>query len=87
MLTKKRWFNLLSKKPAEKFLIYYSGKIYIENGKRYAIPELTTPDGKHWNSNSVLSIAKMWIHSRNKYRSLLVELDNKKGHFKEIEDT
>ncbi|MEA1919013.1 MAG: hypothetical protein U9N52_04175 [Campylobacterota bacterium] len=77
----------LKSENAEKFLRYYSGKIYIEGGKRYAIPELTTPDGKHWNSNSVLSIAKMWINSRNKYRSLLVELDNKKEHFKEIEDT
>ncbi|MBN2895834.1 MAG: hypothetical protein JXK05_08115 [Campylobacterales bacterium] len=71
----------LKNRNAERFLQYYSGEIYIENGNKYSIPALMTPDGKHWNTNSVASIAKMWIHARKKLKLIQIEVLNKKNTF------
>jgi len=49
---------------ARNFLNYYTGQIYVENGKRYIIPEIVTDDGKRWNINSLMSTASVWLRTR-----------------------
>ena len=71
-------FELFANKSenAARFLSYYSGKIIIDEGKRYSMPELVTPDGKRWNIPAVTSIATMWLHSRDESISLETKLEN-----------
>lgn len=49
---------------AHAFLNYYTGQVYVENGKRYIIPEIVTDDGKRWNINSLMSTASVWLRTR-----------------------
>lgn len=49
---------------ARNFLNYYTGQIYVENGRRYIIPEIVTDDGKRWNINSLMSTASVWLRTR-----------------------
>ncbi|MDA7848012.1 hypothetical protein N8972_00810, partial [Sulfurospirillum sp.] len=55
---------------SKEFLNYYTGQIYVEDGKRYIIPEITTEDGKRWNINSLMSTSTVWLRSR----ALLIKL-------------
>jgi uncharacterized Zn finger protein len=70
-------------KNAEKFLQYYSGAIYIENGKKYAIPEITTPDGKRWHTTSLVAIASMWLRTRSKLDRVTTNYKNSHQIYKE----
>jgi predicted nucleic acid-binding Zn-ribbon protein len=74
-------------KNAEKFLEYYSGGIYIENGKKYAIPEITTPDGKRWHTTSLLAIASMWLRTRSKLDQMSTTYKNSLQTYKEYSNT
>lgn len=79
-------FEQISQKSkyAENFLGYYSGTIHIENGKKYAIPDLSTPDGKRWNMTSISATAIMWLRSRHKEVKLQVELDNVESNYMQV---
>lgn len=61
---------------ARQFLNYYTGHTYVENGKRYIIPDITTEDGKRWNINSLISTSNIWLRSRNLLLQSKVELKN-----------
>ena len=71
-------FELISNKNknAQEFLNYYSGQVYVENGIRYIIPEISTEDGKRWNINSLTSIASVWLRTRSNVKKLQVKLEN-----------
>ena len=58
------------------FLNYYTGQIYVEEGKRYIIPEITTQDGKRWNINSLMSTSTVWLRSRALLIKLKVQMQN-----------
>jgi len=79
-------FEQISRKSkcAELFLGYYSGTIHIENGKKYAIPDLSTPDGKRWNITSISATAIMWLRSRHEETKLQVKLDNINSNYTQI---
>lgn len=74
-------------KNAEKFLEYYSGAIYIEDGKKYSIPEITTPDGKRWHTTSLLAIASMWLRTRSKLDQMTANYKNTLQTYKEYSNT
>jgi hypothetical protein len=76
-------FELISKKNenAEKFLSYYTGKIYIEDNKKYAIPDLLDKDGKRWNATSMSAISSIWLRTKHKKDKLEVELKNLTKNF------
>jgi hypothetical protein len=82
-------FELVSVKDsnAQKFLNYYSGEIYIENGKRYAIPEIKTPDDKRWNITSITAIATMWLRSRDQLDKYRAQHENISRHFVDLADS
>ena len=61
---------------AKQFLNYYTGQVYIENGVKYTIPEITTEDGKRWNINSLMSTATVWLRSRSLSMKLKAQLSN-----------
>jgi hypothetical protein len=61
---------------ARAFLNYYTGQIYVENGKRYIIPEIVTDDGKRWNINSLISTASVWLRTRSLLMKSKVQRQN-----------
>jgi len=71
-------FELISQRNenAKNFLNCYTGQIFVEDGKRYMIPEITTEDGKRWNINSLISISTIWLKYRLNLTKLRVELSN-----------
>ncbi len=60
---------------AEKFLKYYSGETLLRHGKKYQIPYLQTEDGGKWHVASVISIASLFIKTRNKRDKYSIELN------------
>lgn len=72
-------------KNAELFLSYYSGTVLVENGKRYIIPELSTPDGKRWNITSISATASMWLRTRHQEKKLAVEYKNLENDFTQVQ--
>jgi len=81
-------FEKISKKDknAERFLNYYTGKIFIENGKRYEMPKLTTPNGERWNITSITAISTMWLRSREQLDKQKVKLNNLLEEFYDYEE-
>lgn len=71
-------FELITNKNtnAKEFLNYYTGQIYVENGKRYTIPEITTEDGKRWNINSLMSTSTVWLRTRSSLLKLKAQQKN-----------
>ena len=71
-------FEKISKKSANarQFLSYYSGQVFVENGKRYMIPEIATEDGKRWNINSLISTSSVWLRSRSLLLQSKIDLAN-----------
>lgn len=69
---------------AHQFLNYYTGQIYIENGKRYIIPEIATDDGKRWNINSLMSTASVWLRTRTLLQKSNAERQNIEQKINEI---
>ncbi len=61
---------------AKLFLNYYTGQVYVEQGKKYIIPEITTDDGKRWNINSLMSTSTVWLRTRSLYIRTKVERSN-----------
>lgn len=75
-------FELITDKNenAKNFLNHYTGQVYVENGQRYVIPEITTEDGKRWNINSLMSTSSVWLRSRSlliKYKAQKKNIDQK----------
>ena len=62
-------------KNADTFLLYYSGKVYVENGKKYSIPSLVNPDGQQWNAISLKSISTLWLNAKYRLEKQLLKLD------------
>lgn len=46
------------------FLKYYSLDVIIIGGKKYQIPSLQSDNGQHWNSISILSVAKTYVKTK-----------------------
>ena len=69
---------------AEMFLKYYSGETILRHGKKYQIPSLESAEGGKWNVVSVISIASLFIKTRNKKDNLcFVLLRNKQWRSRE----
>ncbi|NOR58202.1 MAG: hypothetical protein GQ474_06740, partial [Sulfurimonas sp.] len=51
---------------------------------KYAIPDLSTPDGKRWNITSISATAIMWLRSRHEETKLQVKLDNLNSDYTQI---
>jgi hypothetical protein len=58
---------------AESFIKYYSGETILRHGKKYQIPSLESSEGGKWNVVSVISIASLFIKTRNKKGDYTVE--------------
>lgn len=80
-------FEKISKKDknSEIFLNYYTGKIFIEEGKRYEMPKLTTPSGERWNITSITAISTMWLRSREQLDKQKAKLNNLLEEFLDYE--
>jgi len=46
------------------FLKYYSLDVVIVDGEKYKIPSLKSDNGQHWNSVSILSVAKSYVKTK-----------------------
>ncbi|NOQ30860.1 MAG: hypothetical protein GQ570_07030 [Helicobacteraceae bacterium] len=65
---------------ARQFLLYFNGKVIVEDGKRYTIPSLETEDGKQWNNSAIMGICALWVDARQKkklYETRLTEINEK----------
>ena len=74
----------IKNKNAETFLNYYSGTILVENGNRYAMPELSTPDGKRWNIASITATATMWLRTRHQEKKSVADFQNLEAEYIQV---
>lgn len=72
-------------KNADTFLLYYSGKVYVENGKKYSIPSLVNPDGQQWNAISLKSISTLWLNAKYRLEKQSLKMENIDEELLELE--
>jgi len=51
-----------------KWLKYYDGKVFVDEGEKYRSPELITPDEQRWNPAIVYSKVAVWFKTKDKIK-------------------
>ena len=61
-------------KNANKFLLYFDGKLILKDNKKYQVPALKTEDNVKWNNNNLISICVLWMNVKKKKKKIEEEL-------------